>query len=123
MIMQIMCSIGSQVRMSGLRLLHLSLVVLVVLGGCQPMEGVPARTTVIRIAGASAMQPVLYDLTTAFNDRYPTVFFEVAGGGSTIGEERLFAGQIDLAASTLISPTTPSATMQNRRSEIGRAHV
>lgn len=91
------------------------LAVMLALVGCQPLEGAPAKTTVIRIAGASAMQPVLYDLTTAFTHQHPTVFFELAGGDSTIGEERLFAAQIDLAASTLISPTTPVVLVQGRR--------
>lgn len=86
--------------------------VVMLLTACQPPEVAPRRTTLIRIAGATAMQPVLYELTTAFNRQHPTVFFEVAGGGSTTGEERVMAQQIDLAASTLISPTTPSATNQ-----------
>lgn len=85
------------------------------LAACQPLEGVRVKSTTLRIAGATAMQPALYDLTTAFRQQHPHVFFEIAGGGSTIGEERLFAGQIDLAASTLISPTTPSVLLQNQR--------
>lgn len=87
----------------------------VFLVACQPLEGAPVRSTTLRIAGATAMQPVLYDLTTTFRQQYPQVFFAIAGGGSTIGEERLFAGQLDLAASTLISPTTPGRVLQNQR--------
>jgi len=83
---------------------------------CQPPDVAPSKTTVIRIAGATAMQPVLYDLTTAFTRQHPTILFEVAGGGSTIGEERLAAGQIDLAASTLLSPTVPNTGLQERSS-------
>lgn len=85
------------------------------LTACQPLEGAPAKPVTVRIAGATAMQPALYDLTTAFRQRHPQLFFELAGGGSTIGEERLFASQVDLAVSTLISPTTPSAALQSRR--------
>ena len=84
------------------------------LAACQPPSVTPGTPIVIRIAGATAMQPVLYDLTAAFTRQHPTILFEVAGGGSTIGEERLAAGQIDLAASTLLSPTVPSTGQQGR---------
>lgn len=77
----------------------------VLLAACQPPEVAPRRTTMIRIAGATAMQPVLYDLTTAFTRQHPTILFEVTGGNSAAGEEQVMAGQVELAASTLISPT------------------
>lgn len=89
---------------------------LFILAACQPPDVAPRRTTVVRIAGASAMQPVLYELTTAFTRQHPTVRFEVTGGGSTTGEERVMAGQVELAASTLISPTVPTTA---RRIPIG----
>lgn len=89
---------------------------LFILAACQPPDVAPRRTTVVRIAGSSAMQPVLYELTTAFTRQHPTVRFEVTGGGSTTGEERVMAGQVDLAASTLISPTVPTTA---RRTPIG----
>lgn len=98
-------------RMHCLPLLALSVVLLV---ACQPLEGAPVRTITLRLAGATAMQPVLYELTTAFRQRHPQIFFDIAGGGSTIGEERLLAGQLDLAASTLISPTS-GIVLQNQR--------
>jgi phosphate transport system substrate-binding protein len=50
------------------------------------------------------MDPVLQELTGAFIRRYPNVIFTVGGGGSTLGEEQLVAGRIDLAASTLFPP-------------------
>ncbi|MEZ4729038.1 MAG: phosphate ABC transporter substrate-binding protein [Caldilineaceae bacterium] len=87
----------------------------ILLGACQPLEGASTKPVTLRIAGATAMQPLLYDLTTAFRQRHPQLFFELAGGGSTIGEERVFTGQIDLAVSTLISPTMPSVALQNQR--------
>src|SRR5262245_30935508 len=55
----------------------------------------------VTIAGATAMQPVLYDLTTAYSRRHPNVRFDLRGGGSTVGEERVRSGQVDLGASTL----------------------
>jgi len=86
-----------------------------VLVACQPLEGVAAKPTVIRIAGATAMQPVLADLTVAFRQRYPHVLFELTGDGSSVGEDRLLAGQVDLAASTLVSPNVPGLLFQTRR--------
>lgn len=58
----------------------------------------------VTIGGATAMQPVVYELTNEFTRQHPNVRFDVRGGGSTLGEERLLAGQIDLAASTLPPP-------------------
>jgi phosphate transport system substrate-binding protein len=89
---------------------------LALLAACQPPDVAVRKPTVIRIAGATAMQPVLYELTTAFSRQHAAVLFEVAGGGSTIGEERLLAGQIELAASTLISPTVSNPLLQSRGS-------
>lgn len=89
---------------------------LFILASCQPPDVAPRRTTVIRIAGSSAMQPVLYELTNAFTHQHPALLFEVAGGGSTTGQERVLTGQVDLAASTLLSPTIPTAA---RRTPIG----
>lgn len=75
--------------------------------GCQPVDVIAKEPVTIKLAGATAMQPVLYALTTEFSRQHPYIFFDIAGGGSTIGEERLWQGQVDLAASTLISPTLP----------------
>lgn len=108
---------GSWRRMkSGILLWGWLVATLIGVAACQPPEVAPRRTTVVRIAGASAMQPVLYELTTAFTRQHPAVLFEVAGGGSTTGEERVLAGQVDLAASTLLSPTVPTTA---RRTPIG----
>lgn len=76
--------------------------------GCQPVDVIAKEPVTIKLAGATAMQPVLYALTTEFSRQHPYIFFDIAGGGSTIGEERLWQGQIELAASTLISPTLPT---------------
>ena len=73
------------------------LAALFILVACQPPDVAPQRTTFVRIAGASAMQPVLYELTTAFTRQHPTVLFELSGGGSTTGEERVMAGQVNHA--------------------------
>lgn len=88
---------------------------ILLLAACQPPEVAPRRTTVLRIAGSTAMQPVLYDLTTAFTRQHPTIVFEVTGGNSATGEEQAMAGQVDLAASTLISSTVADAVGQSAR--------
>jgi phosphate transport system substrate-binding protein len=63
----------------------------------------PVPTT-ITIAGSTAMRRVLQDLTTAFSRRRPDVLFVIRGGGSSIGEELVRSGEVDLGASTLFAP-------------------
>jgi len=63
----------------------------------------PAPVT-ITIGGATAMRRVLQDLTTEFSRQHPDVLFVLHGGGSTLGEETVRRGEIDLAASTLLPP-------------------
>ena len=104
-----------QVSAGGIAIPLLALTCVLSLVACQSLVGVTAKPTVIRIAGAMAMQPTLYDLTAAFSQRHPNVIFEVTGGGSTVGEERVLAGQVDLAASTLVSSTVPTVLLQPRR--------
>jgi phosphate transport system substrate-binding protein len=73
-----------------------------------PTVATPAPTT-ITIAGATAMRRVLQDLTAAFSRQHPGVLFVIRGGGSTIGEELVRNGQVELGASTLFAPDAPSA--------------
>jgi phosphate transport system substrate-binding protein len=65
------------------------------------MVATPAPVN-ITIVGATAMQPVLFELTAEYSRQHPHVRFDVRGGGSTIGEEWVTNGQAQLAASTLI---------------------
>lgn len=83
--------------------------------GCEGATVATPIPTTITITGATAMQPVLLDLTTEFGRQHPQVRFDLRGTGSSVGEERVAVGQVDLAASTLlpaalltttISPTT-----------------
>ena len=76
----------------------------------------PRETVTISIAGATAMQPVLLELTDAFSRQQPHVVFSLRGGGSELGEALIRDGQVDLAASTLL----PGETDDNaRRTPIG----
>ncbi|MCC6169446.1 MAG: phosphate ABC transporter substrate-binding protein [Caldilineaceae bacterium] len=72
--------------------------------GCTTAAVATPRPVLITIAGSTAMHPVLQELTDAFTRRYPNVIFTLRGGGSTLGEEQIAAGRIDLAASTLFPP-------------------
>lgn len=67
----------------------------------QTAVSTPAPQT-ITIAGATSMRPVLHDLTAEYNRQHPNVLFDLRGGGSTLGEERVFRGEIDIAATTLL---------------------
>jgi phosphate transport system substrate-binding protein len=62
------------------------------------------RPASLLIAGATSMHPVLHDLASEFMRRNPHVQIVVHGGGSTLGEEQVAAGRIDLAASYLLPP-------------------
>ncbi|MCB9160915.1 MAG: phosphate ABC transporter substrate-binding protein [Caldilineaceae bacterium] len=67
----------------------------------QTVVSTPAPETVT-IAGATSMRPVLHELTAAYTRQHPNVLFDVRGGGSTLGEERVARGEIDIAATTLL---------------------
>ena len=81
----------------------------VLLAACEQATVNPPTPTTITIAGATAMQPVLHDLTAEYSQRHPTVLFNWLGGSSAIGEERLLAHEVDFAASTLV-PDKPIST-------------
>ena len=67
----------------------------------QTVVSTPAPETVT-IAGATSMRPVLHALTAAYTQQHPNVLFDVRGGGSTLGEERVARREIDIAATTLL---------------------
>ncbi len=96
---------------SGLRLLSLPLLLgLLLLAGCVQTGLARPTPVTLTLAGSTEMRPVLVELTQAYSARYPNVDFQIRGGGSTLGEEWLAQGRIDLAASTRISSpeTIPS---------------
>ncbi len=99
-------------RRSPLRILLLALFAMVAAACDQATVGSQPPTTVT-IAGATAMRPVLTDLTAAFAEQHPNVVFDLRRGGSTLGETWARAGQVDIGASTLL--TTPTATLADHR--------
>jgi phosphate transport system substrate-binding protein len=81
-----------------------ALLIVALLAACDtPTVATPVPTT-ITIAGATAMQRVLHDLTAAFSRRRPDVLFVIRGGGSSVGEELVRNGEVNLGASTLFAP-------------------
>ncbi len=74
----------------------------------QAIVRTPTPTT-LTLAGATAMEPVLHDLTAEFSRQHPNVLFNWLGGSSATGEERIRTGEVDLAASTLLE-TKPLST-------------
>ncbi|MEZ4710488.1 MAG: phosphate ABC transporter substrate-binding protein [Caldilineaceae bacterium] len=77
---------------------------LFVSAGCAQSTVATPQPVLIRIAGANSMRPVLLALTEEFSRRYANVVFDLRGGGSTLGQQDVAAGQIDLAASILTPP-------------------
>lgn len=80
------------------------LAALLVLAGCEAVAVNTPQPTVITIAGATAMRPVLRDLTAAFSQRRPDTLFDLRGGGSTLGQEQALTAAVSLGASTLLAP-------------------
>lgn len=58
----------------------------------------------LEAAGSTAMAPLVADLATAFNQRFPTVSLEVTGLGTQFGLQALAEGQADLALASWLPP-------------------
>lgn len=86
------------------RFLALTTIVLValILTGCEQVAVATPQPITLKIGGSTAMQPVLAALAEAFSRDHPNVLFDIRGGGSTLGEARVLAQEIDIAASTLL---------------------
>lgn len=77
---------------------------LLLLAGCSGAVVATPRPVVVTIAGATSLQPVLQTLTAEYNRQHGNVLFTLRGGGSTLGEEQVMAGRVNLGASTLFPP-------------------
>ncbi len=84
------------------------LAILLLLAGCTSAAVATPRPVLITIAGATTMQPMLQALTDEYTRRHPNVLFTLRGGGSSLGEEQVRDGQIQLGASTLFPPDVPT---------------
>lgn len=87
----------------------------------QTQVATPTPVTIV-IAGATGMRPVLQALTSEFSRLHPSVIFDLRGGGSTIGEQLIANGEVDLAASVL--PATENSETQGTPTsqKLFRAH-
>lgn len=90
----------------GLRHLVGGLAALLILAGCDTAVVTPTPT-IITIAGATELSPVLQELTAEFTRSHPSVLFTLRGNSSTIGEEQVLSQRAQLGASTLFPPETP----------------
>lgn len=85
-----------------------NLLTLLILTSCASTAVATPRPVLITIGGATALHPVLQELTAEYTRRYPNVLFTISGGGSTLGEEMAFRRRVDLGASTLFPPSDPT---------------
>ena len=76
--------------------------VLLLLAGCGA-AATPEPTT-LTVVGSTSMLPVLQQLASEYSRQHPNVVFDLRGGGSTLAEEAVRAGQPLLAASTRFPP-------------------
>lgn len=72
------------------------------LAACQQTGLTPAEPITLSIAGSTEMMPLLIALTDEFSNRHANVVFSLRGGGSSLGEDWVADGRVDLAASTLL---------------------
>lgn len=75
--------------------------------GCATDQRATPTPSVLRIAGATSLQPALEALAAAYESEHPQVLVEVRGGGTAVGQQFLRQGQIDLAALSWLAPDEP----------------
>ena len=88
-----------------------------ILAGCDQAVVATPQPVTLTIGGSTAMQPVLAALADAFSREHPNVIFDIRGGGSTLGETRVRAQEIGMAASTLL----PDAMRQENDTDLDQA--
>ena len=71
----------------------------------------PAKPVTLRVAGSTAMLPLVVDLAAAYEENNPRTRVEIEGGGSRLGLERLEAGEVDLAACSWLPTATDAAAV------------
>jgi phosphate transport system substrate-binding protein len=68
----------------------------------------PPQPIYLKAAGSTAMAPLLEELATAFHERHTFVTIDINGGGSTLGQQALAAGQVDLGLTSWLPNGAPS---------------
>jgi phosphate transport system substrate-binding protein len=79
--------------------------VLVLLVGCGPTPVVTRTPVAFEFAVCSAMQPLMDDLTTAYSSKLPHITFKLRQVNSAQAMEALWAGEVDLAATSWLTDT------------------
>src|SRR5215475_909769 len=69
------------------------------LAGCGLFGGSQVLKGTVRIAGSTALQPLLVQAGKDFHSRNPQVTIDVQGGGSLAGLDLLYDQKVDVAAS------------------------
>jgi phosphate transport system substrate-binding protein len=77
----------------------------VILAGCGATVTPPIPVT-LRLAGSTSMQPLLADLSAAYQKRAPHVTIIVEGGGSRLGREWAQEGKTDLGLTSWLPAET-----------------
>jgi phosphate transport system substrate-binding protein len=78
---------------------------LVLLAGCGPTPVVTRTPVAFEFAVCSAMQPLMDDLTTSYNAKFPHITFKLRRVNSAQAVEALWAGEVDLAATSWLTDT------------------
>ena len=79
--------------------------VLVLMVGCGPTPVVTRTPVVFEFAVCSAMQPLMDDLTAAYSSTRPHITFKLRRVNSAQAVEALWAGEVDLAATSWLTDT------------------
>lgn len=90
------------------------------LGACTPSVVATSSPVTIRIAGSTAAAPALRDLTEAYSRHHPNVAFDIRGGGSTLGEEWIAAGEYDMVVSTLFAESNQLLSTAEAQTPVAR---
>lgn len=77
---------------------------LALLPGCTTGERATPTPSVLRIAGATSLQPALEALAVAYEADHPQILVEVRGGGTAVAKQFLQRRQADLAAVSWRAP-------------------
>jgi phosphate transport system substrate-binding protein len=101
-----LCGVSS-IRRIRLSLLFLMLVSLVLLAGCSGLSGNDAALSgKIRISGSTALLPLAQQAAKDFMKLHPQVTLDVQGGGSFVGLDQMYAGQVNIGDSDVYADPT-----------------
>lgn len=77
----------------------------VLLASCGTAVTPPPTPVTLRVAGSTAMLPLLSDLAAVYAEERPHVRLDIEGGSSRVGLERLEMREMDMAACSWLPPS------------------